>query len=312
MPELKPKGSKISAAATFAERSRVYHPFYDWKSAQEQNTIIPLSAEIMRYTSLGRPRSHKWQQASSYCISSAFNYRISEGLSLHKRQYTISAKSRSRQDLACVSIVRRPRRIIVAITGATGAPLAISLLQRLRQLQVETHVILSKWGLATMKYEVDMPNDTVAYMQSLADHFYSPRDVSAAISSGSYQTDGMIVVPCSMKTLAGIRMGYDNDLITRAAGVTLKERRRLVLAARETPLSSIHLENMLEVTRAGAVVFPPMMTFYTRPKTVQDLVDQSVQRMIDLLELEIDEHDESGSRWRGFEKKAQGFSTRLE
>jgi phenylacrylic acid decarboxylase len=106
-----------------------------------------------------------------------------------------------------------------------------------------------------------------------------------------------------MKTLAGIRIGYDNDLVTRAAGVTLKERRRLVLAARETPLSSIHLENMLEVTRAGAVVFPPMMTFYTRSKTVQDLVDQSVQRMIDLLDLGIDEHDESGARWVGFEKR---------
>ena len=96
-------------------------------------------------------------------------------------------------------------------------------------------------------------------------------------------------------------MGYDSDLITRAAGVTLKERRRLVIAARETPLSSIHLENMLEVTRAGAVIFPPVMAFYTKPASVQDMVDQSVMRMIDLLDLRLDEHDESGERWNGFQ-----------
>ena len=198
---------------------------------------------------------------------------------------------------------RRRKRIIVAITGATGAPLAVHLLQQLRKLGVETHVILSTWGLATLKYELDTPNNTASYIQSLADQYYPARDVSAAISSGSYRTDGMIVVPCSMKTLAGIRMGYDNDLITRAAGVTLKERRRLVLAARETPFSSIHLENMLEVTKAGAVIFPPMMTFYTRPKGVQDMVEQSVKRMIDLLDLRLEEHDESEGRWEGFEWK---------
>lgn len=199
------------------------------------------------------------------------------------------------------------RRIIVAVTGATGSPLAVALLQRLRMMQVETHLILSKWGGATLKYELDPPNNTPRYLESLASVVYSPMDVSAAISSGSFRTDGMIVVPCSMKTLAGIRMGYDNDLIVRAASVTLKERRRLVLVARETPLSTIHLENMLEVTKANAVVFPPMMAFYTRPKSVQDLVDQSVMRMIDLLDLGIEEGDEE-SRWNGFDwegKKAQ-------
>ncbi|KAH7126439.1 flavoprotein [Dactylonectria estremocensis] len=196
---------------------------------------------------------------------------------------------------------RRPERIIVAVTGATGSPLAVAILQRLQELQVETHLILSKWGAATLKYELDAPNDTPRYLESLASVTYSPLDVSASISSGSFHTDGMIVVPCSMKTLAGIRMGYDSDLIVRAASVTLKERRRLVLVARETPLSSIHLENMLEVTKANAVIFPPVMAFYTRPNSVQDLVDQSVLRMIDLLGLGLEEKTDEDIRWSGFD-----------
>jgi 4-hydroxy-3-polyprenylbenzoate decarboxylase len=194
----------------------------------------------------------------------------------------------------------RRKRIVVAVTGATGAPLAVQLLQRLRVLGVETHLILSIWGLATLKYELSAPNNTAQYLKSLADTSYSPKDVSAPLSSGSFHTDGMIVVPCSMKTLAGIRIGYDNDLITRAAGVTLKERRKLVLVARETPLSSIHLENMLEVTKAGAVIFPPVMAFYTRPKCVEDMVQQSVQRMVDCFEIGAEKHDTEQDRWTGF------------
>jgi 4-hydroxy-3-polyprenylbenzoate decarboxylase len=194
----------------------------------------------------------------------------------------------------------RRKRIVVAVTGATGAPLAVSLLQRLRVLGVETHLILSTWGSSTLKYELSAPNNTAQYLKSLADTSYSPKDVSASLSSGSFQTDGMIVVPCSMKTLAGIRIGYDNDLITRAASVTLKERRKLVLVARETPLSSIHLENMLEVTKAGAVIFPPVMAFYTRPKCVEDMVQQSVRRMVDCLEIGTEEHDTEQGRWTGF------------
>ncbi|KAL5592349.1 hypothetical protein FOVSG1_006350 [Fusarium oxysporum f. sp. vasinfectum] len=166
---------------------------------------------------------------------------------------------------------------------------------------------MSKWGGATLKYELDAPNNTPQYLESLASVTYSPLDVSASISSGSFGTDGMIIVPCSMKTLAGIRMGYDNDLIVRAASVTIKERRRLVLVARETPLSSIHLENMLEVTKASAVVFPPVMAFYTRPNSIQDMVDQSVMRMIDLLDLKlVGGEDEDGARWAGFEWVAKG------
>jgi 4-hydroxy-3-polyprenylbenzoate decarboxylase len=195
------------------------------------------------------------------------------------------------------------KRVVVAVTGATGAPLAVSILIHLRKLNIETHLILSTWGSATLKYELSAPNNTATYLSSLATFTHSPKDVSAVLSSGSFRTHGMIIVPCSMKTLAGIRMGYDNDLITRAASVTLKERRRLVLVARETPLSSIHLENMLEVTRAGAVVFPPVMAFYTRPKEVKDLVEQSVMRMVDLLDLRADEEEgeEEDGRWKGFE-----------
>jgi len=188
-----------------------------------------------------------------------------------RRSFPAASSPKRFQFQSTLALPTHRKRIIVAVTGATGAPLAVSLLQRLRSLNVETHLILSKWGAATLKYELDPPHNTSAYLSSLADYTYSPLDVSASLSSGSFLTHGMIVVPCSMKTLAAIRIGYDNDLITRAAGVSLKERRKLVLAARETPLSAIHLENMLEVTRAGAMVFPPVMAFYTRPKGVKDI-----------------------------------------
>jgi len=201
---------------------------------------------------------------------------------------------------------KRPKRIIVAVTGATGAPLAVALLHRLAALGVETHLIMSKWGAATLKYELDAPGNTPAYLASLAAATYPAADVSAPPSSGSFRAHGMVVVPCSMKTLAAVRMGYDADLISRAAGVTLKERRRLVLVARETPLADAHLDNMLAVTRAGAVVFPPVMAFYTRPRTVAEMVEQSVGRMVDLLDLGIEEHDEDGGlRWEGFDWKGK-------
>lgn len=224
--------------------------------------------------------------------------RFSKGLpfkhhSLHIRYYSSSHKHNE--------LNRRPQRIVVAVTGATGSPLAVALLQRLRDLGIETHLIMSKWGGATLKYELEAPNNTPSCFESLAFKTHSSLDVSASLSSGSFRTDGMVVVPCSMKTLAGIRMGYDNDLIVRAASVTLKERRRLVLVARETPLTSIYLENMLEVTKAGAVVFPPVMAFYTRPKSIDAMVQQSVMRMIDLMDLEVSDSDrQDEARWTGF------------
>ncbi|KAF2159900.1 hypothetical protein M409DRAFT_29710 [Zasmidium cellare ATCC 36951] len=181
------------------------------------------------------------------------------------------------------------------MTGATGAILGIKLLLALRRLQVEAYLILSHWAEETIKYETDY---TPANVRALADHVYSIHDLGAPVSSGFFHADGMIVIPCSMKTLAGVNMGYCEDLITRAADVMLKERRRLVLAVRETPLSEIHLRNMLEVTRAGAVVCPTVPAFYTKPASIGEVVDQMVGRMLDLFGVETGDF----SRWEGFER----------
>jgi 4-hydroxy-3-polyprenylbenzoate decarboxylase len=170
-------------------------------------------------------------------------------------------------------------RLVVVITGATGAVLGVRLLEELRlHEEVETHLVISRWARTTLKAETGL---TVREVADLADVTYSPDDQGAAIASGSYLTDGMIVIPCSMKTLAAIRTGYVDGLIGRAADVTMKERRRLVLVPRETPLRDIHLENMLALSRAGAVVLPPMLTFYNRPSTVDDMVDHIVSRVLD-------------------------------
>lgn len=190
---------------------------------------------------------------------------------------------------------KRPTRLVVGITGATGTPYAIRLLEILRDLNVETHLVVSKWALATLKYETPLSEHAI---RSLAHTNYTAKELSAPIASGSFQHDGMIIVPCSMKTLAAVRIGFGDDLITRAADVTLKEERKLVLAVRETPLNDIHLENMLAVRRAGAVIFPPVPAFYTRPTTIEEIVDQSVGRMLDALGL----HVEGFERWDGFQK----------
>ncbi|PYI13638.1 Phenylacrylic acid decarboxylase [Aspergillus japonicus CBS 114.51] len=189
----------------------------------------------------------------------------------------------------------RRRRIVVAMTGATGALLGIKVLIALRRLNVETHLVLSKWAEATIKYETDYHPSNV---RALADHVHNINDMAAPISSGSFRADGMIVVPCSMKTLAAIHSGFCDDLISRTADVMLKERRRLVLVARETPLSEIHLRNMLEVTRAGAVIFPPVPAFYIKAAGVDELIDQSVGRMLDLFDLDTGDFE----RWNGWEK----------
>src|SRR5947209_4351675 len=141
-------------------------------------------------------------------------------------------------------------RLVVGMTGATGAALGIRLLEVLRELAVETHLVVSDWARATINLETDY---SVAEVRALASHSYTARDLAAGISSGSFRTDGMVVCPCSMKTLSAIRIGFSDNLITRAADVTLKERRRLVLVAREAPLSEIHLDNMHYLARMGAV-----------------------------------------------------------
>ncbi|MFI5612667.1 UbiX family flavin prenyltransferase [Amycolatopsis sp. NPDC051903] len=171
-------------------------------------------------------------------------------------------------------------RIVVAITGATGAVLGVRLLEVLKKLDVETHLILSDWARANLSLETTY---TVNDVRDLATHTHSARDLAAAVSSGSFLTDGMVVCPCSMKTLAAIRIGFSDNLITRAADVTLKERRRLVLVAREAPLSEIHLENMHHLARAGAVIFPPTIAYYAQPRSVDDVTDYVVGRVIDQL-----------------------------
>lgn len=174
-------------------------------------------------------------------------------------------------------------RLVVAITGATGAALGIRLLETLAHLGVETHLVLSDWARATIRIETP---HTVEEVRELATHTYSARDLAAGISSGSFRTDGMVVCPCSMKTLSAIRIGYSDNLITRAADVTIKERRRLVLVPREAPLSEIHLENLHYLARAGAVIFPPTVAYYARPTTVASVTDHIVGRIVDQFEIE--------------------------
>ncbi len=184
-------------------------------------------------------------------------------------------------------------RLVVAMTGASGAVLGIRLLERLRDVpSVETHLVISRWARQTIRLEAARTASEVA---SLADHVYHPEDQAAPISSGSFLTDGMVVVPCSMKTLAGIRAGYGDGLITRAADVTLKERRKLVLVVRETPLSEIHLENMLSLARMGVSILPPVPAFYAMPSTIADVVDNIVARALDQFGVAVPEMP----RWAG-------------
>lgn len=179
------------------------------------------------------------------------------------------------------------------MTGATGAAIGVEVLRQLRsQPDIETHLVLSQWAKATIHLETGLSAREVA---DLADVTYPWNDQGAAISSGSFPVDGMIIAPCSMKTLAGIRAGYADDLISRAADVTLKERRRLILMPRETPLSEIHLENMLALARMGARIVPPMPAFYNRPESLDDLVRHLVVRALDQLDI----HIPSSQRWDG-------------
>ena len=176
-----------------------------------------------------------------------------------------------------------PRRIIVAISGASGAVYGVRLLQVLRDTPgVESHLVVSSAGWRNVEEEHGLQR---ADIEALAHHVHDIADVGAAIASGSFQSSGMVVAPCSMRTLAAIAHGLSDNLITRAADVLLKERRRLVLMVRESPLSLIHLRNMVSVTEAGAIICPPMPAFYLRPKTIDDIVDFSVARALDLLEV---------------------------
>jgi 4-hydroxy-3-polyprenylbenzoate decarboxylase len=182
------------------------------------------------------------------------------------------------------------RRLIVAITGATGAIYGVRLLEKLREAAIETHLVITPWGRRTLLHETSY---TVDQVLRLADIAYLPNDQGAAISSGSFLTMGMAVVPCSMRTLAAIAHGLGDNLVHRAADVVLKERRRLLLAPREAPLNDIHLENMLKLSRMGTVICPPMPAFYQRPESVDDIVNQTVGRILDQFGL----HSERPGRW---------------
>ena len=183
-------------------------------------------------------------------------------------------------------------KLIVGISGATGAIFGVRLLQVLQQSEVETHLVLSKWGTRTLLHETSY---TLKQIHEMATRHYPSQDEGAAISSGSFLTCGMVVCPCSVRSLAAIAHGHGDTLIHRAADVVLKERRKLVLVVRETPLSSIHLENMLKLSRMGVVIFPPVPAFYSHPKKIDDLVDQTVLRILDQFDIYIP----SSKRWEG-------------
>ena len=184
------------------------------------------------------------------------------------------------------------RRLIVAITGASGVIYGIRALEVLRPIaDIETHLILSPSAARTIAEETDLTMDAV---RTLGDHVYNYKDVGAAISSGSFRTEGMLIAPCSVKTLSGIANAFDDELIVRAADVCLKERRRVVLMFRETPLHAGHIALMDQATRNGAIVMPPVPAFYHQPKTVADIVTQSVGRALDLFGIDA----KIVKRWR--------------
>ena len=171
-------------------------------------------------------------------------------------------------------------RVVVGITGATGALYGVRLLQRLKATGCETHLVASPAGVLNVHHELGLDRNA---LEALADTAYNPADVGAAIASGSFATTAMVVAPCSMKTLAAIAHGLSDNLLSRAADVTLKERRRLVLMVRETPFNLAHLRNMTAVTEMGGVIFPPLPAFYHRPSTIDDLVNDTVERVLSLL-----------------------------
>jgi len=187
----------------------------------------------------------------------------------------------------------RPRRIVVALTGATGATYGVQLLKRLHATPgIESHLIISDAATLTLHQELGLQRRDV---EALAHVVHRNRDIGASIASGSYQVDGMVVAPCSIKTLAAVAHGFSDNLVTRAADVILKERRRLVLMVRETPFNLAHLRNMTSVTEMGGIIFPPLPSFYHRPASIADMVEHTVDRVVDLLGIE----NSHAARWGG-------------
>lgn len=177
------------------------------------------------------------------------------------------------------------KRLVVGISGASAAIYGIRLLETLQSLEVESHLVITDPAREIITLETDYD---VANVQALADHVHSVRDIGASIASGSYKTDGMVIIPCSIKTLSAVANSFGDNLLLRAADVTLKERRRLVLVVRETPLHTGHLRLMQQVSEMGAIIYLPVPAFYSRPKTIGDLIDHSVGKILDLFDIEHD------------------------
>jgi 4-hydroxy-3-polyprenylbenzoate decarboxylase len=184
------------------------------------------------------------------------------------------------------------KSLVIGVTGASGAIFGVRLLEVLKDAEIETHLVVSKWGQQTLEHET---GTSLAELRDLASHHYAPGDMSAVMSSGSFTVDGMVVAPCSVRSLAAIACGMSENLIHRAADVMLKERRPLVLMVRETPLSAIHLENMLKLARLGATILPPMPAFYNKPHSIDAIVNHTVARMLDQFGLSLD----LTKRWGG-------------
>jgi 4-hydroxy-3-polyprenylbenzoate decarboxylase len=189
-----------------------------------------------------------------------------------------------------------PKRLLVGITGASGAIYGIRLLELLKEAGIETHLVVSRAARLTLAHETDM---SLAQLQSLADVVYPEQDIGAACSSGSFKMLGMIIAPCSIKTMSEIAAGTTTNLVSRAADVCLKERRRLVLMLRETPLHLGHIRSMAAVTEQGAIVYPPVPAFYARPKSLEDMIDHTLGRVLDLFDIDVG----TVRRWSGEARK---------
>lgn len=183
-------------------------------------------------------------------------------------------------------------KLVVGITGSTGVIYGIRLLEVLKKLDIQTHLIMTEWAAKCIPMETEFDE---SYVKSLATHVSDYKNMAASVSSGTHKVDGMIVAPCSMKTLSAIANGYDDTLVARAAGVTIKESRKLVLMTRETPLSPIHIENMLKLSRIGVVILPPVTEFYTNPKTIDDIVNHGVGKCLDQFDIEHNLYTRWGS-----------------
>lgn len=185
------------------------------------------------------------------------------------------------------------KKIVVGISGASGSIYGIDLLEKLSKVtNFETHLVMSNWAKENIKLET---NYSVAEVENLADFVYDNQNLGAAIASGSFRVDSMVIAPASMKTVAGISIGFDEDLIMRAASVMLKEQRKLILVPRETPLSPIHLENLTKLAKLGVHIIPPIPSFYDHPKTIQDIIDHQTMKVLDSLGIEAD----FAKRWGG-------------